>query len=265
MRRVRTNRIPPHHRCANVTANKGREMTSDISQVKAIVFDVFGTVVDWRSSITREISAVGKRLGVEGDWEQFADRWRAGYSEGTRDVREGKRDWMTADEMHRERLDILLSEFGINGLSEAETDQLNRAWHRLDPWPDAVGGLTRLKSKYIIGTLSNGNVGLLVNMAKHVGLPWDVVLSSELAGTYKPDPKVYLRAAELLGLEPHEVMMGAAHLGDLHGSAKVGLRTGFIARPDEFGQGSDRAELEADDSIDIAGSDYSDFADKMGV
>jgi 2-haloacid dehalogenase len=233
-------------------------MTTNISQVRAIVFDVFGTVVDWRGSITREVRAVAERLRVDGDWERFADRWRAGYSKGTRDVREGKREWMTADQMHRERLDILLNEFGMSGLSEEETDDLNRAWHRVD-------GLTRLKSKYIIGTLSNGNIGLLVNMAKYGGLPWDVVLSGELAGTYKPDPKVYLKAAELLGLAPHEVMMGAAHPGDLHGSAKVGLQTGFIARPDEFGKGSDRAELKVDDSIDVAASGYAEFAEKMGV
>ncbi len=240
-------------------------MSFDVSQVKALVFDVFGTVVDWRSSITREVAAVGERIGVRGDWEQFADRWRAGYSEGTRDVREGKRAWMTADEMHRERLDILLSEFGMNGLSEDETDHMNRAWHRLDPWSDAVEGLTRLKSNYVIGTLSNGNIGLLVNMAKHGGLPWDVVLSGQNAGTYKPDPKVYLTAAALLGLEPHEVMMTAAHLGDLHGGAAAGLCTGFIARPDEFGAGSEKAELKADESIDVGASNYIEFAKKMGV
>ncbi len=246
------------------TGLRGR-MSFDVSQVKALVFDVFGTVVDWRSSIIREVSAVGERLGVSGDWEGFADRWRAGYSEGTRDVREGKRPFLTADEMHRERLDLLLDDFGMTGLSEAETDYLNQAWHRLDPWPDAVEGLTRLKSKYVIGTLSNGNVGLLVNMAKYGGLPWDVVLTGQLAGTYKPDPKVYLSAASLLGLEPGEVMMTAAHTNDLLGAAKVGLRTGFIARPDEFGVGSPKAELETDESIDVAASGYIEFAEKMSV
>lgn len=240
-------------------------MSFDATQVKALVFDVFGTVVDWRSSIIREVSAVGNRLGVEGDWAQFADRWRAGYSEGTRDVREGARQWMTADEMHRERLDLLLGEFGITGLSEEETDHLNRAWHRLDPWPDAVEGLGRLKSKYIIGTLSNGNIGLLVNMAKHGGLPWDVVFSGQLAGTYKPAPEVYLKAVDLLGLEPGQVMMTAAHLHDLHGGAAAGLKTGFIARPDEFGVGSTKAEVEADESIDVAAKNYIEFAEKMGV
>ena len=141
-------------------------MTFDVSQVKAIVFDVFGTVVDWRGSIINEVSAVGQRLGVSGDWQQFADRWRAAYSEGTRDVREAKRDWITADGMHRERLDILLAEHGMTGLSEEETGHLNHAWHRLNPWPDAVAGLTRLKSKYIIGTLSNGNRGRQPDLRK---------------------------------------------------------------------------------------------------
>ncbi len=240
-------------------------MSFDVSQVKALVFDVFGTVVDWRSSIIREVSAVGARLGVEGDWEQFANRWRAGYSEGNRDVIEGNRAFLTADQMHRERLDILLEEFGMTGLSDAENDHLHKAWHRLDPWPDAVEGLMRLKSKYVIGSLSNGNIGLLVNMAKHGGLPWDVVLSGQLVQSVKPDPKVYLSAPSLLGLEPEQVMMTAAHTHDLLGAAKVGLRTGFIARPDEYGIGNPKAETETDPSIDVAASNYIEFAEKMGV
>ncbi len=240
-------------------------MSFDVSQVKALVFDVFGTVVDWRKSIIREISAVGERFGIEADWEQFADRWRGGYTDGMQSFRDGKREWMKADTMHRERLDILINEFGITGLSGDETDHLNRAWHRLDPWSDSVEGLTRLKSKYVIGTLSNGNIGLLVNMAKYGGLPWDVVLSAENFQSYKPDPKVYLGAAELLGLKPHEVMMSAAHTHDLHAAAAVGLSTGFVARPDEYGSGARKAETEADDSIDVAASDYIDFAEKMGV
>ncbi len=240
-------------------------MSFNVSQVKALVYDVFGTVVDWRGSIIREVSTVGERLGVEGDWERFADRWRAGYTEGTRDVREGHRSFITADEMHRERLDILIDEFGLTGMSEGEIDHLNKAWHRLDPWPDAVEGLTRLRSKYVIGTLSNGNVGLLVNMAKHGGLPWDVVLSGQNFGTYKQDPKVYLGAADLLGLAPGEVMMCAAHLNDLHGAAAVGLRTGFIARSTEFGEGNPKAELVADDSIDVSADTYIEFAEKMGT
>lgn len=244
---------------------KENAMPFDRSQVKALVFDVFGTVVDWRSSITREVSAVANRLGVEGDWEAFADKWRAGYTEGTKAVRLGEREWLTADEMHRERLDLLVEEYGLVGLNEEETDHLNRAWHRLDPWPDSVEGLTLLKSKFTIGTLSNGNIGLLVNMAKYGGLPWDVVLAGELAGTYKPDPKVYLKAVELLGLEPHELMMTAAHVHDLHGAAKVGLSTGFVARPTEYGNSGRKVDLEADESINVAGTDFIELARKLGV
>ncbi len=240
-------------------------MGNDTSHVKALVFDVFGTVVDWRSSIIREISTVGDRLGVKGDWEAFAHRWRAGYHDGMNAFREGKREWMTADTMYRERLDILLDEYGLKGLSEEETDYMNRAWHRLDPWPDAVEGLTMLKSKYIIGTLSNGNVSLLVNMAKYGGLPWDVVLAGENAQSYKPDPKVYLMSATMLGLEPREVMMGAAHLNDLYAAAKAGLSTGFVARPTEYGNGDRKPDLEATPDIDVAANSFIELAQKMGA
>ena len=240
-------------------------MTNDTSHVKALVFDVFGTVVDWRTSITREISAVGSRLGIEADWEVFADRWRGGYSDGMQEFRDGEREWRTADQMHRERLDILLPEFGITGLSEEETDHLNRAWHRLDPWPDSVEGLTMLKSKFIIGTLSNGNIGLLVNMAKYGGLPWDVVFSGDLVKSYKPDPKVYLSAANLLNLEPHEVMMTAAHNGDLLSAQKYGLSTAFVARPTEYGTGERKADLEAAEGINVGATSFIDLAHKLGV
>jgi 2-haloacid dehalogenase len=261
---ARTTRIPPDHRRTK-TVEQDYLMSSDISQVKALVYDVFGSVVDWRGSIIREVSAVGKKLGVEGDWEAFADKWRGGYHDGMQSFRDGKRGWMTADTMHRERLDILLAEYGLTGLSEEEINHLNKAWHRLDPWPDAVAGLTRLKSKYIIGTLSNGNVGLLVSMAKYGGIPWDVVMAGELFQSYKPDPKVYLGAAKMLGLEPGEVMMCAAHLHDLHAAAKLGLRTGFVARPNEYGNGARKPDLKADDSIDVAADTYDEFASKMGV
>ena len=241
------------------------QVTNNTSHVKALVFDVFGTVVDWRKSITREISAVGTRLGVDGDWEAFADRWRGGYSDGMQEFRDGKREWRTADQMHRERLDILLAEFGITGLSEDETDYLNRAWHRLDPWPDSVEGLTMLKSKFVIGTLSNGNIGLLVNMAKYGGLPWDVVFSGDLVNSYKPDPKVYLSAANLLNLEPHEVMMTAAHNGDLLSAQKYGLSTAFVARPTEYGDSARNPDLEAADGLDVGATSFIDLAHKLGI
>lgn len=209
-------------------------MSKDVANVKAIIFDVFGTVVDWRSSIIREMHTVGKRLGITGDWEAFADQWRDGYHFGTQRFLESKREWLKADTMHMERLRILLDEFGMTQLTEDEITHLNKAWHRLDPWPDSVEGLTRLKRKFVIGTLSNGNTAILVNMAKYGGLPWDVILGAENFKSYKPDPKVYLGAADLLGLEPHEVMVAAAHLSDLNNARKHGLRTGFVARPHEF-------------------------------
>ena len=234
-------------------------------RIKALVFDVFGTVVDWRSSITREIRLVGERVGVEADWEAFADRWRAGYHDGMQAFRDGTAVWKTADQMYRDRLDLLLAEHGITGLSESETDHLNRAWHRLDPWPDSVEGLTKLKSKFVIGTLSNGNVGLLVNMAKYGGLPWDCVFAGELVGSYKPDPKVYLMAANLLGLEPHEVMMTAAHNQDLIAAKNAGLSAAFVTRPDEHGAGGRKPDLQAAPEVDIEATDFIDLAAKLGA
>lgn len=238
-------------------------MTTNLSEVKALVFDVFGTVVDWRMSITNEIKAVGERLGIDTDWQHFADRWRGGYTDGMQEFRDGKREWRTADQMYRERLDTLIDEFGIKGLSEDELVHLNKAWYRLYPWPDSVEGLTLLKSKFIIGTLSNGNVGLLVNMAKFGGLPWDCVFAGELIDSYKPDPKVYLMAADLLGLKPHEVMMTAAHLHDLHAAKETGLSTAFVTRPDEYGSGPRKPDLEPTPGIDLTATDFVDLALKL--
>jgi 2-haloacid dehalogenase len=235
------------------------------TDIKALVFDVFGTVVDWRTSITREIRSVGERLGVDADWQAFADRWRAGYHDGMQEFRDGAAVWKTADQMYRERLDLLLAEHDMTGLTESETDHLNRAWHRLDPWPDSVEGLTRLKSRFVIGTLSNGNVGLLVNMAKYAGLPWDCVFTGELVGSYKPDPKVYLMAANLLNLQPHEVMMTAAHNNDLIAAKKAGLSTGFVTRPTEFGSGGKQPDLQAAPEVDIAAADFVELASKLGA
>lgn len=231
-----------------------------MNQVKAILFDVFGTVVDWRGSIISEVSAVGDSLGISGDWGRFADCWRDGYYSGTQDVVNGKREWVSADALHLERLEILKPEFGLDDLIEEETIQLNKAWHRLDPWRDSVEGLTRLKQKFIIGSLSNGNIGLLVNMAKYAGLPWDIVLSGENFRSYKPDASVYLGAVETLGLKPHEVMIAAAHLTDLQNAKKNGLSTAFIPRPEEFGDGDYEPDLEADESVDVTASSFNELA-----
>src|SRR5581483_11670770 len=195
-----------------------------ISMVKALVFDTFGTVVDWRGSIIEEGEAWQKSRGVTIDWGKFADRWRAGYAPSMDKVRRGEMPWTNLDHLHRALLDELLQEFRIEGLSDDEKDHWNRVWHRLKPWPDSVAGLTRLKKKYTIAPLSNGNVALLADMAKHAGIPWDLILSAELAKHYKPDREAYLTAVNLLELKPEEVMMCAAHSGDLRAARSFGLR-----------------------------------------
>ncbi|MBI1358372.1 MAG: haloacid dehalogenase type II [Acidobacteria bacterium] len=232
--------------------------------IRALTFDVFGTVVDWRGTIVREMSALGLSRGIEADWAAFADAWRAGYQPAMDLVRRGDLPWTKLDALHRRILDELAPRFGLNGLSEAELDAVNRVWHRLDPWSDAVEGLTRLKRRYAIATLSNGNVSLLSNMAKRAGLPWDVILSAELAGCYKPDPRVYRKAADLLGLEPHEVVMVAAHPSDLRAAAAVGFRTAFVPRPLEHGPGS-TAEPAAAGEFDWTAADFVELADRLGA
>lgn len=234
-----------------------------VSEVKALTFDVFGTVTDWRSTIVREGGELGRAKGIEVDWAAFADAWRDGYGPAMNRVRSGELGWKTIDELHRMILDDLLARFAVEGLSEPEIDRLNRVWRRLDPWPDAVEGLTRLKRKFIIASLSNGNVALLVNMAKHAGLPWDAVLSAELAGRYKPDKEVYLKAAALLGLEPRRVMMVAAHKGDLRAAASVGFRTAFVPRPQE--RPNRKIDLAFDDAFDLNAVDFLDLAEKLGA
>ena len=236
-----------------------------MKDIKAILFDVFGTVVDWRGSIIREVTAVADELGVSGDWGRFADRWRDGYYTGTKDVVEGRRHWVSADALHLERLEILKPECGLESLNEEATIRLNKAWHRLDPWPDAVEGLTSLKQTFIIGTLSNGNNGLLVHMAKHAGLPWDIIMGGENFQSYKPHASVYLGAVESLGYETHEVMIAAAHITDLQNAKKNGLSTAFVVRPDEFGDGEYEPDLEADESVDIEASDFKNLAAKLGT
>ena len=237
-------------------------------QVKALVFDTFGTVVDWRGSIIAEGQAwSASRAGAPNatiDWARFADRWRDGYAPAMERVRKGELPWTKLDDLHRMLLNDLLKEFGMKGLSEAEIDHWNKVWHRLKPWPDAVAGLTRLKKKYIIAPLSNGNVSLLTEMAKNSGLPWDLILSAELAKHYKPDREAYLTAVNLLGLKPGEVMMAAAHSGDLRAAASFGLRTGFIYRPNERGPGGKADHAKADE-FDVVSNDIGDLATKLGV
>ncbi len=231
--------------------------------VKALTFDVFGTVVDWRSSIAREAEALLAPEGHDLDWAAFADAWRARYQPAMEQVRSGARPFTKLDVLHRENLEGVLQSFDVSGLSEAELDHLNRAWHRLTPWPDAVEGLTRLKSKYVLATQSNGNVALMVNMAKNAGLPWDVILGAEVCQAYKPMPEAYRRAADLLGLRPDECMMTAAHNDDLKAAAACGFKTAFVARPGEKGP-NQTIDLEAAPGMDIAATSFIDLADKLG-
>lgn len=232
--------------------------------VKALLFDTFGTVVDWRGSIIEEGKTWGKTKGIAIDWARFADRWRAGYAPSMDKVRRGEMAWTNLDHLHRALLDQLLKDFHIDGLSEEEKDHWNRVWHRLKPWPDSVPGLARLKKKYTIAPLSNGNVALLTDMAKHAGIPWDLILSAELAKHYKPDREAYLTAVSLLELEPAEVMMCAAHSGDLMAARSFGLRTGFIHRPDEYGP-TRKADNAKPGEFDAVSSNIEDLAMKMGA
>ncbi|HSA80751.1 MAG TPA: haloacid dehalogenase type II [Geminicoccaceae bacterium] len=231
--------------------------------VRALTFDVFGTVVDWRSGIARELRDCFTPRGLERDWHAVADRWRALYQPAMAEVRSGRRPWIRLDDLHRENLRSVIEEFGLSGLAEAEIEDLNRAWHRLDPWPDVVAGLTRLKRRYILATLSNGNIALMVNMARRAGLPWDAILGSEVARAYKPVPEAYLRSAECLGLEPAECMLVAAHNDDLLAARSCGFRTAFVARPTEHGPDQSQ-DLRAEHAFDIVASDFGDLADRLG-
>jgi len=235
-----------------------------LTGVKALVFDTFGTVVDWRSSVAREVDAVAKRKGVTLDAAKFADAWRAGYGPSMNRVRNGDLPWTKLDALHRMILDRILVEYRLTGLSDEEKDALNRAWHRLTPWPDAVAGLTRLKKKFVIAPLSNGNISLMTNLAKFAGLPWDAILGAELVRHYKPDREVYQSAADILDLKTGEVMMVAAHLGDLRAAKQVGLRTAFVVRPKEFGP-EGKPDLKADGIADVSAADFNDLARQLGA
>jgi 2-haloacid dehalogenase len=237
-------------------------LAQNIFGVKALAFDVFGTTVDWRGSLIREAEEWGRARGLEINWPRFADSWRAGYAPAMDQVRKGLLPWMNLDQLHRKILDQLFAEYKIDGLSETEKEHFNKVWHRLHPWPDSVPGLTRLKTKFILSTLSNGNVSLLVDMAKFAGLPWDAVLCAEIFRHYKPDSETYLGAAEMLGCKPREVMMVAAHPNDLRAAGKLGLRTAFVPRPREHGDRNPDATMDAD--FDVIATDFIDLAEKLG-
>ncbi len=233
-------------------------------QPVAIVFDTFGSVVDWRSSLIADLTAYGTTKGVSADWTALVDAWRAAYHPSMDRVRKGELPWTRLDDLHRTSLDQLVAEFGIKGLNEDDLVHINLGWHRLHAWPDSVLGLTRLKSRFIIGPLSNGNVSLLLNMAKFAGIPWDMIFGSDLFGHFKPDPETYLGVAKMLNLRPDQVMMAAAHNGDLGAARRCGLMTAFFPRPGEYGPHQKR-DYEADQDWDIVATDIQDMATQLGV
>ncbi|WP_018410743.1 haloacid dehalogenase type II [Methyloversatilis thermotolerans] len=225
--------------------------------VKALVFDVFGTLVDWRSSIAREVDA---RFGGQVDGAAFADAWRAQYQPAMEEVRAGRLPYCKLDVLHRRNLDIVLEHFALD-CDDATRDELNRVWHRLDAWPDVRPGLLRLREKYRLAPCSNGHIALMVNLARHNGFIWDAITGAELARDYKPRPTVYLCAASAFDLAPDEVMMVAAHSSDLEAAAMAGLRTAFIARPDEYGAG--QGERTASVSVDVEVGKLIELADQL--
>jgi 2-haloacid dehalogenase len=231
-------------------------------RIKALTFDVFGTLVDWHGSVAREAEAILAPKGVSLDWAGFAERWRAGYWPAMAAVRKGERAFVALDDLHREILDDLLAQDGVTGLAEAELDQLNRAWHRLDPWPDVVAGMTRLRRRFVVASLSNGNLALVVAMARRAGLPWDAILGGDVARGYKPAAEVYDGAARMLRLEPAECLMVAAHPYDLASAAGRGFRTAYVHRPLEQGPGR-QAERPAAGTFDYAVDSLDELAAQL--
>ncbi len=234
-----------------------------LADLKAVLFDVYGTVVDWRSSIADEGRFLAAARGIEGiDWEAFANAWRAGYHPAMERVRNGERPWTTNDVLQRERLDEIVSEFGIDGLDEDECNHFNGAWRRLRPWPDAVAGIARLKAKFIVGTLSNGSFDLLADMARNAGLPWDAILSADNFRHFKPDPEVYAGAVELLGGEAARVMLCAAHNDDLRHARLAGMKTAFVPRPTEYGP-EQTTDLEPEEDWDVVAGSIEQVAERL--
>ena len=230
--------------------------------VRALVFDVFGTVVDWRGGVTREAAPFLAQYGPGVDAAAFADAWRKQYQPAMEAVRSGARPFTRLDVLHRENLEAILPQFGIGAVPASALDELTLAWHRLDPWPDAMAGLTRMKQRYIIAPLSNGNIALMLNIAKRAGLPWDAILGAEVAQAYKPTPESYLRTADILALRPEQMCLVAAHNSDLAAARRVGYRTAFVARPTEHGPGQ-TTDLTPEQDWDLVADDFVALAAKL--
>jgi len=231
--------------------------------VKALVFDTFGTLVDWRSGVAREAERILKPMGHDLDWLAFADAWRKEYNPSMEEVRSGRRPFVKLDILHREILERIRPHFNLEKLDEPTLAELNLAWHRLDAWPDVGPAFARLHKRFLMAPCSNGNIALMADAGRRNNLPWDAILGSEIAQGYKPQPKVYLMTCEAFNLKPEQVMMCAAHSGDLSSAQKLGLRTGHVGRPGEGGPGT--GETEPKGSFDIVGKNFHDFADKLGV
>lgn len=230
---------------------------------KALFFDVFGTLVDWRTSIAREAGSILEPEGYRLDWHAFADAWRNEYQPAMEEVRAGRIAFCKLDVLHKRNLERILTRLGVVPASEAVVDRLNLAWHRLDAWPDVAAGLMKLRSRHLIAPVSNGNISLMVDLARRNAFPWDAILGSEIAGDFKPKPVVYLAACEAFDLPPGECMMVAAHSSDLAAAAACGLRTAHIARPNEHGKG--RGERAPEVPVDIAAADLADLARQLGA
>lgn len=235
-----------------------------MSAVTALLFDVFGTVVNWREGISRDVAIIAAQKGVSLDPAAFADSWRAEYQPAMEEVRSGRRSFTILDVLHRENLKKVATDFGLGALSAEDEDFLVTAWHRLPGWPDSSEGMLRLKQKFILGSQSNGNIALIVNMAKYANLPWDVVLGAEVVGHYKPQPKAYLNACTALGLATENCMMVAAHNDDLVEARAAGMKTAFVCRPTEHGVGQTK-DLHAEQDWEFVAQDFNDLADKLGL
>jgi 2-haloacid dehalogenase len=233
-------------------------------RVRALVFDVFGTVVDWRSSLIEFFGAWGARQGRQADWAGIADAWRGAYVPSMDRVRKGELPWTILDDLHRASLDALLPAFGLGDVDEATRQDFVRFWHRLHPWPEVVPAMRRLRNEFILGTLSNGNVGLLSRLAKAADLPFDLILGGDIFHHYKPDPETYRGAAAFLNLPPAEVMLVAAHNGDLAAARAEGMATGFVPRPTEYGP-HQKKDFAATEAWDVIAADFSDLADRLGA
>lgn len=251
-----------------MTAISAPSESAELAAPKAVLFDTFGSVVDWRGSLIRQFEAFSAETGVTADWAALADAWRREYAPSMNRVRHGTSPWKTLDQLHRESLATVVGQLAIEGMAPSDLDHLTLAWHRLSPWPDAVAGLQRLKQRFVIGPLSNGNVALLVDMAKFAQLPWDVVPGSDIFRHYKPDPEIYLGVCDLLGLAPAEVMLAAAHGSDLAAARRCGLRTAYFPRPLEYGSSDGTAagrDRSGDGTWDVIAHDIEDLATQLGT